>query len=45
MDPENLSSFGLRFIMMVRDQIMLGGGRIVDDIFRAIVNINKKTIT
>lgn len=31
--------------MTVRDQIMLGGGRIVDDIVRAIVNINKKTIT
>jgi len=32
-------------MMTVRDQIMLGGGRIVDDIIRAIVNINKKTIT
>lgn len=32
-------------MMTVRDQIMLGGGRIVDDIVRAIVNINKKTIT
>jgi hypothetical protein len=45
MDPENMTSFGLRFMMTVRDQIMLGGGRIVDDIVRAIVNINKKTIT
>jgi|688.fasta_scaffold2665791_2 hypothetical protein len=31
--------------MHVRDQIMLGGGRVVDDIFKAVVNINKKTIT
>jgi hypothetical protein len=45
MDPENMTSLGLRFMMTVRDQIMLGGGRIVDDIVRAIVNINKKTIT
>lgn len=44
-EPDNIATFGLRFLMHVRDQIMLGGGRVVDDIFKAVVNINKKTIT
>ena len=45
LEPDNIASFGLRFLIYIRDAVMLGGGRVVDDLIKAVVNINKKTIS
>ena len=44
MKPENLASFGLNFIIRMRDQILLGSENIIEEIFKAIFRITKKEV-
>jgi len=44
LDHENISSFGLKYLIFIREQAMLGGGHTIEDIFKAICSIHKKSI-
>ena len=44
MDPDNIASFGLKFLVAFRDQILVGSNDIVSDIFEAIFNIVRREI-
>jgi len=44
MDPDNIASFGLKFLVAFRDQILVGSNDIVSDIFEAIFNIVRKEV-
>ena len=44
MDPDNIASFGLKFLVAFRDQILVGSNDIVSDIFEAIFNIVRREV-
>ena len=43
MEPKNIASFGLRFLMDVRKKINLGGAKATEDVFKAVANITMKS--
>lgn len=44
LDHENIASFGLKYLIFIREQAMIGGGHTIEDIFKAVCSIHKKTI-
>ena len=42
MEPKNIASFGLRFLLEMRNRINLGGVRAANDVVKAVANITLK---
>lgn len=40
----NIAGFGLEYLVRVRDQIMPGSHRIVENVIKAVISISKKTL-